>query len=115
MLGFTFQQVQGVAKQRQDSPQRSHSTPGASREIEDQGGADGSAQAASQGGKRSLPAAFGAHHLGDAVEQAVADGPGGLGGHIAGADAGAAGGDHQPSSGGCRTQCVFNGWTIVWY
>ena len=114
MLGAAFQQIERVGQHGQCGAQRTDCAAGAAWNVEDQRRSTGAANGSAEDRQGRLKAALGAHQLGDAVEQAVADGTGGLRCDIAESDTGSAGGNHEGSGGGGVAECVFEYPLIVW-
>lgn len=109
------EQIKRVGQNGQGSAEGANRSGGAAGKVEDEAGAQGAAEAAAQNRHGSLTAALAAHQFRNAVEEAFADGTGGLGGDIATADAGASGGDDEAGGGSGAAQCVLNGRCFVWY
>ena len=96
MLGMALEQVERVGQHGQSSAEGTDGSCGAAGKVEDEAGAQGAAEGATQNGQRRLADAFGAHQFRRyRVEQAFADSTGGLRSDIATADAGASGGDDE--------------------
>jgi hypothetical protein len=115
VFGVAGQEVKGVAQEREDGFKRCDGSARAAGQVEDEGLAEGSAEGAAERGVGGLGKTGGAHALGDAAEEAVADGAGSLGSDVAGADSGSAGGDDEAGARGGGTECVFDGFALVWY
>ena len=94
------EQVKRVGQNGQSGAEGVNCSGGAAGQVQDETGAQGTAEAAAENRHWSLAAALGAHQFRNAVEEAIADGASGLGRDIAGADAGSAGGDNKASGGG---------------
>lgn len=97
MFRIPGEQLKRVRKYVNHGLERFDRTFGAARQIQDDGIAANAAEAAAQGRERSVARALGAHALGDAFEEAIAEGAGSFGSDIARGDAGSPGGDHQTS------------------
>lgn len=104
-----------MEQKRQDSFEGRDSSARAAGQVENEGLAEGSAEGTAEGCVRGLGEADSAHALGDTVEEAVADGAGGVGSDIAEADSGSASGDDETRVGGGSAECVFDGFALVWY
>lgn len=113
MLGEAMEQIDGVGQDRERGLKGGDGSDGAAGDIQDDGDAEGSAEGAAEGGERSFAQAGGAHQLGDAVEEAVADGAGGLRGNVAGSDAGAPGGNDEIGGSGGAAEGILDGGAIV--
>ena len=68
---------------------------GAAGEVDDEGGAQAAADCPAERGEGGFVEAGGAHAFGEAVDEAVADEPGGFGGYVARGEAGSSGGDDE--------------------
>lgn len=113
VAGPAAEQVERVGQDGKCGAERMDGAGGAAGEIEDEGGAAGTAEGAAEDGERCLAAAFGAHELGNAGEETVADGVGGFRGDVARGDAGSAGGDDEASFGGGVAEEVFDEALVV--
>lgn len=108
------EQFESMGQNRQGSAQGTDRAFGTAGEVENDGRAAGSAEAAAEDGERRVTAAFGAHQLGNALEHPVADGRGSFRGDVAGADAGTAGGHYQAGRAGGGPNRVLDGDLFVW-
>lgn len=97
-----------MREQGQDRLKRGYGACGVSGEVEDQSVSDGAADPPAKRGEGGLPEAGEAHAFREAVDEALADDARGLGGDIAGGEAGAAGGNDQGCGGGMATKRVDN-------
>ena len=113
MLGESVEQVDGVGQDRERSLKGGDGAGGTAGNIQDDGGTEGSAEGAAEGGERSLAEAGGTHQLGNAVEEAVADGTGGFRGDITGSDAGATGGHDEIGGSGGAAEGILDGGAII--
>lgn len=109
MSGVSRQKVKCVGQQRQNRLKRALCAGGAAGKIDDQGLAEAAADRSTESGKRRLPKPFGAHPLREAIDEAFADEPGGLGCYVPWGQASASGGDHQVcgSSGSPQGGCYY--------
>lgn len=114
VFGTAREKVEGVGQDRQGGSERIDGAGEAAGQIEDDAGTQSSAKGAAEDGQRGLTAALGADQLGDARQHAFADGLGRFGGHIAGTNAGSAGGDDEVDLGGGVAECVFDDLLFVW-
>jgi hypothetical protein len=115
--------------ERKDGAQGADRSAGASGKIQNQGlrvpaiaglllgwgEREGSAEAPAEGGVPGFLAAFEAHEFGEAFDEPVADGAGGLRGDVTGGNASAAGGYDERYLSGGGTQRVFDGGLYVCY
>ncbi len=103
MRGLAGEQVERVGQQVEHGAEGAGCAGGASGKVEQQRAAGGvdvdAAETAAEGCEGGLAQAVLADELGDAGDEAVAEGECGLGGDVAGAEAGAAGGDEQGDGG----------------
>ena len=90
-----LQELDGVGQGGQDGLQVLADGLGAAGQVDDEGGAADAGDGPREHGVGRDLQAGGAHGLGQAGGLAVDDVAGGLGGHVAGGKAGAAGGQHQ--------------------
>ena len=95
MLGSSGEQVEGMRQKPEDRFERGPGSCGASREIEDESAAAGSAHSPAQRSQRRLFESRRPHALGDALHHAIANRASSLRGDVAGCEAGPAGGDDQ--------------------
>ncbi len=95
MVRSTGEEIESVGEDGEDRGEGAPGTCGIAGEIDDQGGSDGATDGAAEGGEESFQQAGGAHAFGESVDEAFADEPGGLGGYVAGGEAGASGGDDE--------------------
>ncbi len=93
--GLAGQQIDGVRQDVQHGAQRLRCASRTARQIEDERASADAAQAAAQHGEWRLGRAFGAHSLGNAVDQLGADGAGGFRRYVARGNASAARSDDQ--------------------
>jgi hypothetical protein len=114
MFGVAGEQIESVRQDGQSGAEGTDRSCRAAGQVEDDAGAEGSADGAAEDGEGRLAAAFGTHQLGDAGQEAVADGEGGLRSDVAGGDAGASCGNHQGGGGGRAAECVLELLLIVW-
>lgn len=114
MLGVPGEEIERVRQYRERGAQGVDRRGGAAGNVEDEGRCERAAEATAEDGQGGLPAPFSAHEFGNAVQEAVADGAGDFGGHIAGTDAGSSGSYDEAGEGGCTAQCVFDGLSLVW-
>ena len=107
MLGAAAaKQVERVGQQVEDCGERGFGSGGASGKVDDERLADAAADAAAEGGERSLPDAFSPHALAQAFDEAVAYQAGRLRSDVAEGQARASGGDDEVSLGGVMAQRV---------
>ena len=104
MLGFAGEEIQGVGEERKHGAEGAFGAAGAAGEVEDQGASGDAADAPAKGGVGGVEGAVFADKLGEAGDEAVADGEGRLGRDIPGGEASAAGSDDQCGLGGCCAQ-----------
>ena len=95
VAGVAAQLVQGVGQGGQDHLQALQGALGRAGQIHDKGGPPDAADSPGEHGMGGVGQAPGPHGLGQAGRQAAHHGQGGLGGVVAGAQAGAAAGEHQ--------------------
>lgn len=114
MFCFAGEEFEGMRQDRERGAQRTHGAFRAAGNIEDDGRATGSAETPAQDGEGRFAAAFRTHHLGNAPEHPIADGLGGLRGHVAQADPRSTRGYDQPERSGCSSDRVLNGDLFVW-
>jgi hypothetical protein len=93
--GAAGEEVECVGEEGQDGAKGTLGSCGAAGEVDDEGGVDGAADGAAEGGEGRLGEAGGAHELGESFDEAVADEAGGLGGDVALGESGASGGDDE--------------------
>jgi hypothetical protein len=93
--GVSRQKVEGVGQQRQNGLERALRAGWAAGEIDDQRFSQASADGSAQRRKGRLPESFRTHSLGQSIDEAFADEPGGLRRDVAWGEAGASGGDDQ--------------------
>ena len=102
MGGATGQQIERVGQQRKNRRERSSRTGRTPREVDDQGAPYRTADCAAQRSKRGVQKTFGAHALGQAIDEPVADKPRGLRGNVSRGQSCASGG-HDKICAGCVT------------
>jgi hypothetical protein len=99
VLGLSGEQVESVGQQMQHGAEGGGSAGRAAWKVEDECVVavvrENAADAAAKGGEGSVAQAVLPDDFGNAGDEAVADGEGGLGSDVAGAKAGAASGDEQ--------------------
>jgi hypothetical protein len=100
MRGVAGQEVEGVGELREDSLEGIGGAGGGAREVEDEGGAERPAETAAESGEGRALGRVLADELGEAGNEALADGEGGFGGEVAGGEPSAAGGEHQRGASG---------------
>lgn len=98
------EQVESMRQKRQDRRQRALRSGGAAWEVDDQGAADGAAHGTAECRERRMAQSIGAHPLSQALDDTVADQPGGIGSDIARREAGASGGNDEVCSACMVTQ-----------
>ena len=103
-----------MGDEMQDGFEGLHGCPGAAGDVDDEGRAEGAGDGAAHGGERGVFETFAAHELAETVENAFANGSGGLGGDVARGDAGASGGDDELRLGGLFTQGAGDLLVFVW-
>ncbi len=113
MIRVPGQQIERVGQQRKNGLERSGSTCGIPRNINNQGSAGTSANSAGEWGEGSLLQACGAHAFGQAIDQAIADQARGFRGDIACCQASPTSGYDQVGGGGESTQVLDNGVQII--
>jgi hypothetical protein len=104
VVGAAGEQIEGVRQDGENRGEGGDGTGGAAGEVDDQGRAEGDADAAAERGERGLGQAGGAHALGEALDDAVGDEAGGLGSDVAGGEAGTAGGEDEIGALGVAAQ-----------
>jgi hypothetical protein len=97
-----------VGQQRHDGFERAASAGGAAGEVDDEGGSDGAADGTAERRVEGFAEAGGAHAFAEAVDEALADELGGLGGDVARGEAGAAGGDDEVCIGGVLVEGFYD-------
>ena len=100
MLCLSGEEIQSVGQEGKHGAQGAFGAAGAAGEIENQGVAEGGADATTQGGEGGMARAILADQLSESGYEAGGDGQRGLGGDVAGGEAGAAGGEDQGGAGG---------------
>jgi len=80
--GAAGQQIERVRQQWKDRRKRGPRTGRTARQVDNQRVANGAADRAAERGKRCVQKTFSAHSFGQAIDEPVADKPGGLWGHV---------------------------------